>query len=130
MKKSLFKNQTLYWLIIIIVGGLLIWNLAITLAYQQLIGLLPIVIQTVLLILIFTKHEYAKIGIKIWAIIFLIGGPSLKFIGRLLNETIDGFEDVSIQLYLVKGLTILLGVLIVIYTNKTVVIEEKEKSST
>ncbi|MFT4699267.1 MAG: hypothetical protein ACI9SJ_002433 [Flavobacteriaceae bacterium] len=127
MKKSYFKDQTLYWVIIIILGGLLIWNSTILLAYQKLIGLLPILIQTVLLILISTKHEYAKIGIKIWTISFLIVGPSLQFFGRLLNEILNGFEVISIQHYAITGLKITIGILIILYTDKTVVVEVKQE---
>ncbi|MXV53342.1 hypothetical protein GS399_20475 [Pedobacter sp. HMF7647] len=130
MKKSTFRNQSFYWIIISILCGLLIWNLYVTITQSKLIGLLPIAIQCTLLTMIFKKHEYAKIGIKIWATLFLAIASGLQFVGRLLQDLADGFSYVPLQHYLITGITILIGVLIVVYTNKTVEIETLENSST
>ena len=101
-----------------------------TITQSKLIGLLPIAIQCALLTLIFIKHEYAKVGIKIWAILFLAIASGLQFVGRLLQDLADGFGNINLQHYLTTGITILIGVLIVVYTNKTVEIESIEKNST
>jgi len=132
MKRTSFKNSNFYWILIIYLCGLLIWNLYLTINYSNLLGLLPITIQIVLLTLIFMKHEYAKIGIKIWAILVLILGSGLQFVGRLLNGLSDGFSNVDIEYYLTTGLTVIIGVILLIYTNETVEIVEveKEESST
>ena len=86
MKKTVFKNKTYYFILIIYIGVLLVWNLFTTIAYSKLIGILPVIIQTVLLILIISEYQYAKIGIKIWAILFIIVAPGLKFVGQLLTN--------------------------------------------
>ncbi len=129
MKKSAFKNTAFYWIIITIIGGLLIWNISLTIAYLKPIGLLPITIQSILLILIFIKHEFAKIGIKIWAIIFLSIASSLQLVGRFLQEWADGFENISLDHYVITSIKILIGVFIVVYTNKFVVVEMKENDA-
>lgn len=132
MKKSSFNNKGFYWALITLITGMLIWNFYLTITQSKLLGLLPISIQSTLLGLIFTKHKYAKIGIKVWAILFLSIASGLQFLGRLIQDFAEGFENVVIQHYLITGITIMLGVLIVIYTNKTVEINgmEVEKSST
>ncbi len=124
MKKSNFTNQTFYWTILFLIGGLLFWNLFAIFATGLLIGILPITIQAILLGLIFTKNQYAKIGIKIWSIVFLAVASGLQFVGRFLQDLTEGFSKVDITHYLTTGITILLGVLIAVYTNKTVEIVE------
>ena len=132
MKKSTFTNQPFYRIIVSILGGLLAWNAYLTISQSQLIGILPIVIQCALLTLILKKHEYTKVGIKIWAILFLSIASGLQFLGRLIQDFAKGFEHIDIQHYLTTGITIMVGILIVIYTNRTVEIQlmEVEKSST
>ncbi|WP_139307871.1 hypothetical protein [Pontibacter flavimaris] len=95
-----------------------------TFAYSRLAGLLPIAIQVSLLALILKKHEFAKNGIKIWAIIFLIAGPGLQFLGRLLRNLAESFTSADLQYYITTGATILVGVAILYYTNKTVEVVE------
>jgi len=68
--------------------------------------------------------------IKIWAIVFLVIANGLQFVGRLLQDLAEGFDNMNMQHYLTTGITILIGMLIVVYTNKTVKIESVEKSST
>jgi len=127
MKQSHFSNQTVYWTIIAIIGGLMIWNFYAIVTSGKLIGLLPITIQGVLIGLILTKNQYAKIGIKIWAIIFLAIASGLQFVGRLLQDVANNFSNVNSIHYITTGFTVLFGVLIVVYVNRTVEVIETEK---
>lgn len=124
MKQSHFTDRTVYWAVISIIGGLLLWNLYATVTTGRFVGLLPITIQSVLLGLIFTKHQYARIGIKIWAIVFLVIASGLQFFGRLLEDAVNGFPDVDWQHYLIKLVTGLIGIILVICVNRTVQVVE------
>jgi hypothetical protein len=124
MKKSYFTNTFFFWAITLVLSLLLLWNLYLVIAQSRLIGLMPIVIQVTLLALIFKRHKYAKNGIRLWAIIFLIAGPGLQFVGRLLKDLTDSFTNADLQHYLTTGVTILIGRAIVIYANKTVKLVE------
>ena len=124
MKQSQFSNQTFYWIIITVIGGLMIWNLYATITTGRLIGLLPISIQGVLLGLIMTKNQYAKIGIKIWAIVFLAVASGLQFVGRLLQVAADNFSNATALHYITTGFTVIVGILIVVFVNKTVEVIE------
>jgi|TARA_R110001592_G_scaffold196893_1_gene444768 hypothetical protein len=126
MKQSHFSNQTVYWTIIAIIGGPMIWNLYSSITTGRLIGLLPITVQGVLIGLILTKNQYAKIGIKIWAI-FLAVASGLQFVGRLLQDSADNFANANSLHYIMIGFTALVGITIVIYVNKTVEVIEIEK---
>ena len=127
MKKSHFTNLTVYWTIITIIGGLFIWNLYAFINSGLFIGLLPMVIQAVLLVLIFTKNQFAKIGIKIWAILFLAIAYGLKFIGRLIQDLVENFSNIDPTYYLIAVIGIILGISITYYINRTVDIIEVEK---
>ncbi len=126
MTKTNFKSKTFFWTLIIILVGILIWNLLTTISYSNLLGILPITIQCILLTLIFMKHKYAKIGIKIWTILFLITASGLQFVGRFLKDMGTEFNNVDFQHYLKTGITVLIGVILLIYANKTIEIKEIE----
>ena len=127
MKKTLFTNQSVYWTIIAIIGGLMIWNLYATITTGKLIGLLPITIQAIIIGLILTKNQYAKIGVKIWAIVFLVVASGLQFVGQLLQDAADNFANAQALHYITTGFTVLVGIMIVVYVNKTVEVIEIEK---
>lgn len=127
MKTSHFSNKTVYWTIIAFIGGLMIWNIYVTITSGRLIGLLPISIQGVLIGLILTKNQFAKIGINIWAIIFLVIASGLQFVGQLLQDAANNFINANSLHYITTGFTILVGVLIVFYVNKTVEVIKIEK---
>ncbi len=124
MKKSKFANPAFYWAIISLLGCLLLWNLFLSVTQSKFVGLLPIAIQATLLVLILKRHEFAKNGIKIWAIIFLIIGSGLQFSGKLVKDITNSFTNTDLQYYLTTVLSIIVGILIVIYTNKTVEVVE------
>ncbi|WP_162428844.1 hypothetical protein [Pontibacter pudoricolor] len=119
-KKAAFTNSIFYWAIVSILGVLLFWNIYLTIAHARLLGLLPIIIQATLLLLIVTKHEYAKNGIKIWSSIFMIGASGLQFLGRSLQDLSESFTNADLQHYLTTGITIVIGIAVLYYTNKTV----------
>lgn len=118
--KTHFNNITFYWIIISLISLLLLLNLSTFIVTINPIALLPIIIQSVLLYLIFTKHKYAKIGIKIWTILFLIIGNGLQLLGAILQIIEGGNPNTTILDYLKFLILILIGVGILIFTNKTI----------
>jgi len=127
MEKSHFSNQTVYWTIISFIGGLMIWNFYATITTGKLIGLLPITIQAVLIGLILAKNKYAKIGVKIWSIIFIVIASGLQFVGKLLQDAVENFANANSLYYIKTGFAVLVGIMIVFYVNKTVKVIEIEK---
>ena len=125
MKKTQFNNQAFYWIIIAIIGGLFIWNLFVVIKTGNLSGLIPAIVQGILLGLIFTKNQYAKIGTKIWAIVFLSIAYGLQFVGRFLSDLTENFINVDLSHYITTGFAIAIGITLVIYINKTVEIIER-----
>lgn len=128
MKKAYFSNQSVYWLIIVLLGGLIISNIINTISSGRLIGILPIAIQAGLLALVLLKNKYAKIGVKIWVIIFMILASGLQFVGQLLQDAANNFAGINVQYYLSTGFKTLLGIVIVIAMNRTVQIKEIENN--
>ena len=113
-------------MVLLVLTGLLFWDLFLTINFSDLSGLLPVTIEVVLLSLIFNRHEYAKIGIIIWAVIFLIAVPGFQFIANLYKDVVDGIGNIEPQDVLNTATLVLVGVLILIYTHKTVKITENE----
>jgi len=103
MKKSHFTNRTIYWIITVAIGGLMLWNFYVYVLTGQLVALLPLLIQGILLWLIIYNHRYAKIAIRLWAIIFLCIASGLQFFGRLLQDFVEGFVNNDSTYYLRSG---------------------------
>ena len=120
MNKITFKNQTFYYLLISYLIILICWN-SYALLNGNLIGIIPIVIQLIIIYLIFDKNKLAKIGIKIWSII-LIAGPSLSILGGLL-KTVGGI-DLEVNKLIERIIMLSIGILIFYYNDKTVKIEK------
>ena len=125
MKKAVFKNQYFYFVVIMFLVLLLIWNSYVVFLGSY-VGLIPILIQLVLLFLILTKNPYSKIGLKFFSVIFLIGASGLQVVSALLKASIGEFETVNGNKLLFSLLNLAIGIIILVYTNKTVIVSERE----
>lgn len=126
MKKTIFTNKVFFWILLSVIGILLIWNLFTLLTQDKPLAILPILVQGTLLALIFTKHEYSKIGIKIWSMVFLVIGPSLVLLGIIFQLLGDTNDDLSIGVVVFNGITLIAGLLIFSFTNDSVLIENEK----
>lgn len=119
MKKTEFKNEYFYWVIILIVGGLLLKTVFTTFYYNRLIGVFPMIIQFLLLIFILTKHKYARIGIIIWVTLFLIVFSAVQLAQGLVINYKYGIDISWLQYYLLISVNVIIGTLVLFYTIKT-----------
>jgi hypothetical protein len=85
-------------------------------------GLVPIFIEIILLILILTKSRYAKIGIILWASIFLIIGYGFELAADLIDAFNDSFITIKTGLIIQSAVGLAIGILIISYTRSTVVL--------
>jgi len=125
MEKIKFNSSVYYYFLIIILLTLLIYNIYSVFISHNLFTILPIVIQTFLLILIFIKNISAKLAIKIWSIVFLIIGPLMQLVGKLLKDTSYDFQFFDIKNYIGPFLILLVGGLIFYFAEKTIAIEKE-----
>ena len=82
----------------------------------------------VLLVLIIIKHQYAKIGMYIWTISFVILLYAYELGIYLINDIIEDFNYSKIWPYLAYAGALIVGVVILKYTNRTVQIINVEDS--
>lgn len=120
MKKTLFTNKPFYYLFIGYLILLLSYNIYSTITLKIIYGILPISIQTTLLIFIFTKSKHAKLLIQIWTIVFMIIATGLQFFGQFLTGMGNNFENFMWNAFVYKLIELGIGILILSYTNKTV----------
>lgn len=119
MEKTEFKNKYFYWVIILIVVGLVIKTGYTTLNNNRAIGNFPVVIQILLLIAILTKHKYARIGIIIWATLFLLLFSLIQLAQGLVRNYNYGIDRSWLQYYVLIAVNVIIGALVVFYTIKT-----------
>lgn len=70
--------------------------------------------------MLFTKHYLVKLILKIWFIIFFITAFGLQFIGKLLKDISYNFNMFDYQNYLIPGLMIFVGCIMLYFINETV----------
>jgi hypothetical protein len=127
MKHSKFRSKIFYWLLIVFLSGLIICNLYNEIASINPMLILSTTIQVTLLILVLTKHKAAKIGLQIWSTLFLIIASVLQISGHVLKCIVDGFSNNDYLFLFNVGFLLLVGILILIFTNNTVDIETIDK---
>lgn len=127
MQITEFKNQTFYYCVLSLLGCLIFYNCYVILYFQEVWGIIPIVIQSIIIGLIITKHKFAKITLKVWAIIFLVVGSSLQILGQGIQDVLEQ-RMADLMFYLVAGINLLVGSLVVYFTNKTVIVHEIKNS--
>jgi hypothetical protein len=119
MEKAQFNDEFYYWSVIIILGGLFIWNLT-AFASGSLIALMPLTIVGTVLFLFATKNKFSRIAIMIWSVVFLIIASGLQLIGRLMTDSINNFVAFDLQFYIKVILSLIAGLLIFIYGKNTI----------
>jgi hypothetical protein len=122
MEKTEFKNKIFQYSLTGYLILLLCWNLYV-LNTGNLYGLIPIVIQGVLLILIFLKNKYTKIGIKIWSIILILSS-GLSLAGKSIKIFLG--DEIIITEFMLKVLFLSIGILIYTFNEKFVELIKSE----
>ena len=131
MKETEFKNKYFYWIIILIVGGLLLKTIFTTFYYNQSVGIFPMIIQFLLLVFILTKHKYARIGIIIWTTLFLLVFSAVQLAQGLVRNFNNGIDISWLQYYLLISVNLIVGTLVLFYTIKTtkvIMVNTKQES--
>ena len=123
MQKVVFNNRTFYILLISLIILLIGYNSYILIVAANPYVLITIFIEIVLLILIFTKHRYAKIGIFIWAILALIIGYGFELIASMMDDFAGDAESSSVNSLLYNFAGLVIGIAIIYFTKKTVIVK-------
>ena len=116
----IFKSKLFYLIVLILLLILIMLNLYTFYTNRITISLIPAIIQIILLIMLIFKHRYSKIFLKIWLILFLIISSSLQLIGRLMKDLSYNFHLFNIQNYILNLCTLLFGILLLYYAEKTI----------
>ncbi len=122
MKKTVCKNRLFYIFLIAYIIILLIYNCYASIKSGNVYGLITILIQIILLVLIFTKNQYAKPGILIWTVIAFIIGSGFDVIADLMDYFNNGFKATQIDSFMYNVLGLIVGIFIIDYTRRTVVV--------
>ena len=125
MQITEFKNQSFYYSVLALLTCLILYNCYVILTFQEIWGFIPILIQAAIIGMIITRHKFAKIILKIWAIVFLIVGSALQIILQSIEDIMNDSE-VDFIFYIVAGINLLVGSAVVYFTNKTVVVRNLE----
>jgi hypothetical protein len=125
--KTIFTNKIFFYLLISFISLLLLWSIYNLIITRSIWAVSPILFQTIIIILILTGNQYAKIAVIAWAIIVFIIAQIFGLIALvldLINEYIDNTpKAINISDSIYKLIMLVIGVLIVDYTRRTVKVE-------
>lgn len=125
MKKAIFANKLFFIFIVSLIIILLAYNFFVTARSMNIYGIIPIFFEIVLLVLIITKNQYVKLAIIIWASISFIVGCGFEFVADLMDLINDDFKKLKIESTIQSAIGLALGILIITYTRRTVVLKSK-----
>ena len=124
MQKSFFNNNAFKIILIVILSSLFLWNLYTYFLWKNTSTIFMLILQLTILILIISEHKYAKICIKIWSVLIILG-TFLSFIGKTIKTLLENsFEYTYITDNALDIIFLIIGCLIFYFNNKTVEIKE------
>ncbi len=127
MEKTVFKNQSFYAILVVVVGILLSLNIYNLVNGFTFMVALQISVSLLLFLLLLLRDKYAKTGITIWSVLLIVGS-SLSIIGKTIKVLL-GDEIIPQIVPLIVNIVVLTGGLIIWHYNKTTVgVERIHKS--
>ncbi|MBZ0327193.1 MAG: hypothetical protein K8F54_06270 [Altibacter sp.] len=125
MKKVVFKNDMFYSILIIFLSILIVWNIY-ALTTGRFIAVISILIQSILLILVITRHEKTKIGITVWTVWIMIGA-SFGLLGKFMKLFLGDEMGPLLEGILENIILLLIAYVFYSYNKSSVRIEFVEK---
>ena len=116
-----FKNKYFYLALVVLISALLLYNAWNLIQSKDLTILLPVFIQVILLILIFSKSKLVKIALQIWSIIFFLIAGLMQVVGKFLIDLSQGFVQFDIRNYFLAFSLVIIGFFILSFTNSYIV---------
>jgi len=121
--KTIFKNKRFFYLLISFIALLILWNFYVLIQAKNYWAFLPISIEAILLALILTYNQYARIAILVWTAIFIIMSPALSALGSILGIYDNGSTEINTYSFAFNLGSIIAGIFIVDYTRRTVIVQ-------
>ncbi|MCB0645471.1 MAG: hypothetical protein KDC49_02340 [Saprospiraceae bacterium] len=132
MKKLSIINHAYYRILIGVLGGLMLNNIYATFTSRNLIGILPILLQSVLIYLLFTKNTFSQKAVKIWVIVVFFVAQTLGIIAIVIQawaKNIKGeegaFEMLASDKIIYSTILIIIGIILWILNNGFAEIKEE-----
>ena len=128
------KNQTYYKILLGLLILLLLYNLFVFTQSMNLVVVLPVLFQSVLLYLLFTKNRYSQIIIKYWIGFICIVLQVIKLGSTLLIAIINNMQNEKTPFeplfsdYSLKSMALMIfGIVIVILNSDFATIEKESQ---
>jgi hypothetical protein len=114
MKKLEIIDDTYYKVLIGILSTLMLYNFYAVITTQQLIGILPILIQSVIIYLLITKNILSQKIIKIWLIVVFFIAQGLRIVGIGVQAWANNMEGDGNALEMLTSSKIIYAIIFVI----------------
>lgn len=124
MKQLKILDNTYYQILIGLLGALALYNLYTAIISGNLWGSLPVLIQSILIYLLISKHPISKIAVKLWVIFAFFGAQGAKLIGmgiqawtKQMRGDANAWEMITTDRAIYSLIFLLAGVIIWILNN-------------
>jgi hypothetical protein len=118
MEKTIFKNRKFYTLLIVYILLLMVFNLYATIT-GNVYGIIPIIVQGVLLYLIISGNSYARMIILIWAIGFLLFPDGVQVCDSISGVFESEPKSISVYPIILNLIRVAIDILIIDHTRRT-----------
>lgn len=119
MKQLIIIDEVYYKVLIGVLSAFIVYNLYASIVSGSLLGILPVLIQSVLIYLLVTKNLISQNIIKVWIIIFFFGIQCIKIILIVIQAIVknmrgeeNAIEMLSSDKILYSFAFIILGIII------------------
>ncbi|MFT5748109.1 MAG: hypothetical protein ACI920_003503, partial [Saprospiraceae bacterium] len=102
-----------YKVLIGILSVFILYNIYATITTRNLIGILPILIQSVLIYLLITKNIISQKAVKVWIIVVLFGAQGLILIGIVMQSWAKYMKDEENALEMLTSNKVIYSLIIV-----------------
>jgi hypothetical protein len=125
LKKAVFKKKWFYWVVVIFFSILLCFNIFELIKFQRIKAIIPCLIISGVLCLIFTKNRFSKILIQLFSVLFSIAlfVEFLAFIKEGDNSSVRFLFSCAFF-----AMFICMSLFILIMAPRTIKIEEPDAS--
>ncbi|PRX53736.1 hypothetical protein [Flagellimonas meridianipacifica] len=131
MEKTVFKNETFHVLLVVALSLFICWNLYTLVLVKNYFTIVPLLVQAIVLAFVLTRDKGAKMAIKVWSILLIIG-PGLSILGKTIKIF---FEEDIVSLIgplFLQIVLLVIGLTIYHYNDTTVnveIVEEGDKTT-
>jgi len=123
MNKLLFKHNIAYWILIVLITLLMLWN-ALALFVGDYWSILRIAFQSTLLFLVYKRHKWVRSILIVYSLSYAVLN-SILFLSKTVLKLIGERDDIDLYVLVEKLIIILLSTIVYFYVKESISVSKE-----